>query len=332
TADATVEGDETVALTLEAGTGYTVGTTVAVVGTIANDDVSTPPPSSPTALPRPTVITALDLDGFSASPFWEQVGNAFDNTTTTKYLNSGGPNAGVEFSYGVPTQISSFVITTANDVPDRDPASYQVYGFQSGAWQLLASGSLQLPAARLTDAAAVVLPTLPSLTQYRVIFPTLKGPGTMMQIAELKLFGSDGSSMATPLGAAAMAAPDALAPAGAYQPIDAVGTTRLLRDPQDQLYAQVGSLPPAALMFHGSPVQMTSLPGWQPRAAETVAGVHQVAWTSPSANQLQVWTLDAHWTMQSSTGPLEMFSAQTLSQEANFLMDFNGDGRIGPVL
>jgi hypothetical protein len=28
------------------------------------------------------------------------------------------------------------------------------------------------------------------LTQYRVIFPTLKGTGTMMQIAELKLFGS----------------------------------------------------------------------------------------------------------------------------------------------
>jgi Ca2+-binding RTX toxin-like protein len=81
------------------------------------------------------------------------------------------------------------VITTANDVPGRDPASYQIYGFSAGSWQLLTSGSLQLPAARLSDGASVVLPDLPMLTQYRVIFPTLKGSGQMMQIAELKLYG-----------------------------------------------------------------------------------------------------------------------------------------------
>ena len=38
TADTTIEPDETVALTLAAGTGYTIGTTTAVTGTITNDD------------------------------------------------------------------------------------------------------------------------------------------------------------------------------------------------------------------------------------------------------------------------------------------------------
>ncbi|WP_334310985.1 beta strand repeat-containing protein, partial [Dolichospermum circinale] len=38
TADTTIESDETVALTLVAGTGYTRGTTTAVTGTITNDD------------------------------------------------------------------------------------------------------------------------------------------------------------------------------------------------------------------------------------------------------------------------------------------------------
>jgi hypothetical protein len=38
TADTTIEPYETVALTLAAGTGYTIGTTAAVVGTITNDD------------------------------------------------------------------------------------------------------------------------------------------------------------------------------------------------------------------------------------------------------------------------------------------------------
>ena len=40
TADTTIETNETVALTLAAGTGYTVGTTTAVTGTINNDDLS----------------------------------------------------------------------------------------------------------------------------------------------------------------------------------------------------------------------------------------------------------------------------------------------------
>ncbi|MCM0593060.1 MAG: Calx-beta domain-containing protein [Gloeotrichia echinulata DEX184] len=40
TADTTIESDETVALTLATGTGYTIGTTTAVTGTILNDDTS----------------------------------------------------------------------------------------------------------------------------------------------------------------------------------------------------------------------------------------------------------------------------------------------------
>ncbi|MFM6748372.1 MAG: Calx-beta domain-containing protein, partial [Dolichospermum sp.] len=39
TADTIVESDETVALTLATGTGYTIGTTTAVIGTITNDDL-----------------------------------------------------------------------------------------------------------------------------------------------------------------------------------------------------------------------------------------------------------------------------------------------------
>ncbi|MCZ8125924.1 MAG: hypothetical protein O9304_03225, partial [Microcystis sp. LE19-114.1B] len=43
TADITVEDDETVILTLASGTGYTVGTTTPVTGTILNDDISVTP-------------------------------------------------------------------------------------------------------------------------------------------------------------------------------------------------------------------------------------------------------------------------------------------------
>jgi hypothetical protein len=40
TADTTIENNETVALTLATGTGYTIGTTTAVTGTITNDDTA----------------------------------------------------------------------------------------------------------------------------------------------------------------------------------------------------------------------------------------------------------------------------------------------------
>ncbi|WP_353845708.1 Calx-beta domain-containing protein, partial [Microcystis sp. 49638_E5] len=43
TADTTVEDDETVILTLASGTGYTIGTTTAVTGTITNDDSNVTP-------------------------------------------------------------------------------------------------------------------------------------------------------------------------------------------------------------------------------------------------------------------------------------------------
>ena len=65
TADTSVEPDETVALTLTPGTGYTIGTTAEVVGTIANDDApttpapSTPPSSDSSPLPRPTTLFAF---------------------------------------------------------------------------------------------------------------------------------------------------------------------------------------------------------------------------------------------------------------------------------
>ena len=74
TADTLVEGDETVALTLLTGTGYSVGTTTAVTGTILNDDLTA---STTTTLP--TNFTTLTLTGTSNI---DGTGNASDNVIT----------------------------------------------------------------------------------------------------------------------------------------------------------------------------------------------------------------------------------------------------------
>ena len=86
-ADASVESDETVAIALGSGTGYSVGTAGAVVGTIVNDDVPPPPPIlslSPVAVSNAegnagstpfafTVSRSGDLSG-SSSAQWSVAG------------------------------------------------------------------------------------------------------------------------------------------------------------------------------------------------------------------------------------------------------------------
>ncbi|MGA1303955.1 MAG: hypothetical protein ACO3ZD_07925, partial [Cyanobium sp.] len=67
-------------------------------------------------------------------------------------------------------------------------------------------------------------------------------------------------------------------------------------------------------------------------AAETAAGVNQVAWRSTLGNELQFWSLDATWNWQSSTGPWDPSSSAAMAQEKNFLMDFNRDGVVGSSL
>ena len=66
--DNTVEADETVAISIVAGKGYTVGSTTAVFGTIANDDFVPPtPPLSPApSVPKVRDSTGKEVEGVSS--------------------------------------------------------------------------------------------------------------------------------------------------------------------------------------------------------------------------------------------------------------------------
>ncbi len=82
------------------------------------------------------------------------------------------------------------------------PASYQLYGTNAAisstanstgtaeSWTLIQQGSLSLPSARLTTAAAVPVTNSVSYTSYKVIFDTVKSPIDAMQIADIQFFGA----------------------------------------------------------------------------------------------------------------------------------------------
>ncbi|RYD33931.1 MAG: hypothetical protein EOP86_12195 [Verrucomicrobiaceae bacterium] len=145
----------------------------------------------------------------SSSPGAEAAPNVTDQSVSTKYLNFGKLNTGfiVTPSSGAKV-IRSMKLSTANDAVERDPASYEIYGTNDEivsedhsagdgeSWTLVASGTLELPAQRLTEAPLVTFPNTTAYTSWRVVFPTVKNAGTAnsMQLAELQFFTTEDAS------------------------------------------------------------------------------------------------------------------------------------------
>jgi hypothetical protein len=154
---------------------------------------------------------AIDADGnisVSSSPGGEPVTNAI-NGTTAKYLNFGREGSGFIVTPASIMLVESFQITTANDAEARDPATWQLFGFNgtllstnhstglAESWTLIDSGPVALPAARntlgpLVDVNLAAVGGV-GFEHYKMYFPTLKNaPGTnSMQIAEIQFYNDN---------------------------------------------------------------------------------------------------------------------------------------------
>lgn len=139
----------------------------------------------------------------SSYPSNEAPSDALDGNSETKYLNFGKENAGMILTPTSGTSVvRSFVITTANDAEDRDPASYELYGTNDPIsslnnstglaedWTLVSSGSLNLPTQRRVDAPLVSFANSTSYTSYKIVFPTVKNASAAnsMQFADIRLY------------------------------------------------------------------------------------------------------------------------------------------------
>ena len=167
---------------------------------------------------------AIDLDSIFVPaanngryPGGENPPRGIDGLASTKYLNFGAAGSGFIVT---PTLmpglfVDAFQITTANDAPGRDPASYELYGFngalvttdsgptpainQTGlaeAWTLINMGSITLPGnptigndqRGVLGPVEVVGSTTP-YQHYKMIFPTIKRPSdNIMQFADIQFF------------------------------------------------------------------------------------------------------------------------------------------------
>ncbi len=151
-----------------------------------------------------------DGDGDAgAPPAAEGVSNAI-NDIGQKYLNFLDLGSGFTVVPRVgPTVVTGLRLYPANDVEERDPASYELWGSLIGPraddFVLISSGDLALPSERNEGGNLAITTDLPhqevsfenevAYVAYRLIFPTLKDAGATnsMQIAEVEILGVESS-------------------------------------------------------------------------------------------------------------------------------------------
>lgn len=127
------------------------------------------------------------------SPGAEGVAKVIDGATNTKYLNFDKLNTGFTVTPKAGASvITGISITTANDAPERDPATWQISGSNDGTTFVpIASGSVNSNPARFRT-ETIAFSNTKAYTSYKVIFPTVvnAAKANSMQVAEVALHGT----------------------------------------------------------------------------------------------------------------------------------------------
>jgi hypothetical protein len=153
----------------------------------------------------PSSVVAIDqTDSFY--PSGERPNEAIDGVKTSgsKHLNFGREGSGIIVTPSSGSSvIDGMMVTTANDVQERDPSDYSIYGTNdlilsldnsegtAENWTLITNGTMALPVDRNTDGPLYTFANSTAYTSYKVIFNENKGPDTganSIQFSEIQLF------------------------------------------------------------------------------------------------------------------------------------------------
>lgn len=148
---------------------------------LAQSDVTSPS--------DPVVGTSWNFPQFGEAP-WK----ATDNNVSTKYLCFDKENSGLYITLaGGPRRVTGIVLTSANDAPERDPASFALWGSSDGGltYTLIASNAVPAFPGRFVPQTNTFANNV-AYAKYLVRFPTLANSGSAnaMQIAEVELLGA----------------------------------------------------------------------------------------------------------------------------------------------
>jgi hypothetical protein len=380
TADVEIEPDETVALTLAAGNGYSIGTTAAVVGTILNDDMLVEAQGNTKLLNRGDGKAFVEVGGARqeiTSPWGSQAGN--DSTEWQ--------------------MIAADTISGVNQILWRNNVSSFLHIWNLDAnWTLQsASGSDAFNSARASELETIFQV---DATRDGIIgspFTTIEALGNtkLLKRSDGKAFvevGGVRQEITSPWGSQAgndssewqMIAADTISGANKilwrnntssflhiwnldanwslqsasgsdafnsaraweletsfqmdanrdgiigspFTTIEAQGNTKLLKHSDGKAFVEVGTARQEITSPWGSRAGDDSSE-WQMLAADTIGAVNQILWRNNTSSFLNIWNLDANWSLQSTNGSDAFNSARAWELETSFQMDANRDGMIG---
>ena len=161
----------------------------ALSDTVVNDLGSAAKLSVPEdiTLPGDEVVPTSDN-----SPGAERAPNAIDDNAFTKYLNFDKVDTGLTITTGGGV-VTGLALTSANDAPDRDPATFILSGSNDdgATFAEIASGDVPEFTERF-ERQAVSFENDVAYTTYELIFPMTVGPSDCcMQIAEIELLSGE---------------------------------------------------------------------------------------------------------------------------------------------
>jgi hypothetical protein len=133
------------------------------------------------------IPTATIASASSDNPPNETAAMAFDGSTGTKWFNAGGGNTGwLQFYFGGPIKtVVRYDLSSANDVPGRDPQNWQFQGSQNGTtWTTLDTRTNETFASRFLTKQYPVTNTT-AFAYYRLNITTNNGDANGLQLSEM---------------------------------------------------------------------------------------------------------------------------------------------------
>ncbi len=133
-------------------------------------------------------ITSVTASGGKPSPAGESVDHSIDSSPATKWcLEHLGENITWHTTLSQPTALNSYAFTSANDMPDRDPRSWQLEGSNNGSdWTLLDKHIDQPPFTSRHERKSYTFTNKTPFNHYRFTFSS-HGSLSHFQIAEIEL-------------------------------------------------------------------------------------------------------------------------------------------------
>ena len=138
---------------------------------------------------RSTGGTASNLTNTTGN---EGVDKAFDGSTATKWFNGTGATDWLQYRFpsGKRYPLSQYKISSANDVPARDPVAWQVLGSNDGVnWDTLDTRTGQSFAARFQTNTYTLSPT--AAYEYYRLNITANGGDAGIQLSEWQILSAD---------------------------------------------------------------------------------------------------------------------------------------------